>query len=160
LAVKALHVYLDRRQKEVFTMLAQPTQKRVHRLAAARPDPCRRVRRVSGLARVATNTIDPVAVVPDNGRHLVVTGPFTCTARERAYLLMTVTQRTTGAVAEGSGFITCTGVNQQWEVHALTQGAASFAPGAATAVGLGTTSYRGQVTDAHQWLVNITLVEE
>ncbi len=90
----------------------------------------------------------------------MVTGPIECTARERVYLHLTVTQRTTGAVAEGSAFVTCTGVLQQWEVHAETKGKASFAPGAATAVGLASTSLRGRATDAHQWLVSVTLVEE
>ncbi len=112
------------------------------------------------LARITYNTIDPIAVVADNGRHLIVTGPLNCTAGERAYLRVTVTQRTTGAVAEGSSFVTCAGVIQQWEVHAQTQGAASFVAGAATAVALGTTSSRGKATDAHQWLVNVTLVAE
>jgi hypothetical protein len=29
------------------------------------------------LARIVTNTIDPVAIVVDDGRHLVVAGPIT-----------------------------------------------------------------------------------
>ncbi len=111
-------------------------------------------------AKISLNTIDPVAIVADHGRHLIVTGPIICTAGERAYVRVTVTQRTSGAVAEGNSFVTCTGALQQWEVHALTQGAASFTPGAATAVGLGSTSARGKANDAHQWLVNVTLVEE
>jgi hypothetical protein len=47
------------------------------------------------------NTIDPVAIVADNGRHLIVTGPIECTHGERVELRVTVTQRETGAVAEG-----------------------------------------------------------
>ncbi len=143
-------------------MFAQLTQKRVNRFVGLAM-----VLTLAGgfaaslaFARITMNTIDPIAIVADKGRHLVVTGPIACIAGERAYLRATVTQRTTGAVAEGSGFITCTGVSQQWEVHAVTQGAASFAPGAATAVGLASTSLRGKVNDAHQWLVDITLVEE
>jgi hypothetical protein len=110
------------------------------------------------LARIVTNTIDPVAVVVDDGRHLVVTGPITCTANERAYLRVTVTQRTTGAVAEGRTLITCTGGVQQWEVHAATEGKNTFEEGPATAVALGRTTTRGSVTDADQWLVETTLV--
>jgi len=142
-------------------MFTQPTQKRANRLAAAAM-----VLTLGGgfatlaFAKIVANTIDLVAVAADNGRLVVVTGPITCTARERAYVRVTVTQRTTGAVAEGSGFVTCTGAGQQWEVHAETQGRASFAPVAALAVGLATTSLRGATTDAHQWLVNVTLVEE
>jgi hypothetical protein len=111
-------------------------------------------------ARIVTNTVDPVATATDNGRHLVVTGPITCTAGERAYLRATVTQRETGAVAEGQTFITCTGNTQQWEVHAATHGKETFQEGPATAVALGRTTSRGEITDAHQWLVDITLVAE
>ena len=67
-----------------------------------------------------------------------------------------------GAVAEGLTRITCIGEGdiQQWEVHASTQGKATFQDGAATAVAIGRTTLRGATTDAHQWLVDITLVEE
>ena len=111
-------------------------------------------------ARIARNTIDLFAIVAGNGRHLIVTGPIECTERERTYLRVTVTQRSTGAVAEGSTFFTCTGEIQQWEAHAVTHGKASFEEGPATAVAVAGTTSRRQVTDAHQWLVNITLVEE
>ena len=112
------------------------------------------------LARVVLNTINPVAIVTDNGRHLVVTGPIACTSGEKVYLRVTVTQRSTGAVAEGRTRLTCTGDTQQWEVHASTQGKDTFEAGPATAVALGRTSNRGDITDAHQWLVDITLVGE
>ncbi len=111
-------------------------------------------------ARVAYNTIDPVAIVTDNGRQLVVTGPIECTDSDRAYARVTVTQRSTGAVAEGHTRITCTGDAQQWEIHAATQGTQTFTEGPATAVGLARTTQRGQTDDAHQWLVDVTLVRE
>ena len=111
-------------------------------------------------ARVVLNTIDPVALVADNGRHIVVTGPITCTARERAHLRVTVTQRETGALAEGHTRITCTGDSQQWEIHAATHGHESFQEGPAIAVAVARTAHRGDITDAHQWLVGITLAGE
>ena len=73
---------------------------------------------------------------------------------------MTVTQRSTGAVAEGRTLITCTGNIQQWEIHASTQGNETFQDGPATAVAIARTTSRGEATDAHQWLVNITLAGE
>lgn len=112
------------------------------------------------LARIVLNTIDPVAIVTDNGHHLVMTGPITWTAGERVYLRVTVTQRETGAVAEGRTRETCTGDTQQWEVHAATQGKATFQKGPATAVAVGRTTTRAGTTDASQWLVDITLVGE
>jgi hypothetical protein len=92
--------------------------------------------------------------------HLVVTGPIECTARERAHLRVTVTQRDTGALAEGHTRVTCTGESQQWEIHASTHGHEAFREGPAIAVAVARTVHHGDVTDAHQWLVNITLVGE
>jgi len=63
----------------------------------------------AAFARILVNTIDPTAVVTDGGRQLVVTGPIGCTTGERAFLHVTVTQRTTGALAEGSTRVVCTG---------------------------------------------------
>jgi len=111
-------------------------------------------------AKITANTIDAVALVADDGRHLVVTGPITCTAGERAILHVTVTQRTTGALAEGQTLFVCSGARQEWEVHAATQGRETFELGSATAVAVARTSVPGDTTDAHQWLVPITLVAE
>lgn len=112
------------------------------------------------LARIVNNTIDPVALVADHGRHLVVTGPIACTAGEHAYLELTVTQRATGAVAAGRTRFACSGTDERWEVHAATRDRASFEEGRATAVVLARTGDGGRVTDAQQWLVAITLVNE
>jgi hypothetical protein len=114
----------------------------------------------AAFARVARNTVDPVAIVTDNGRLVTVTGPITCDESQTAELHVTVTQRSTGAVAEGRAPFTCTGDIQQWEVRAATQGKAALVQGPASAVALATTSKRGNTDDAHQWLVEITLVRE
>jgi hypothetical protein len=114
----------------------------------------------TAFAKIIANTIDPVGIVADKGRRLTVGGPITVTAGERTELRVTVTQRSTGALAEGVAFLTGTGDPQQWEVEAAVQGRERFEPGAATAVALARTTVRGKVTDAHQWLVNITLVKE
>jgi uncharacterized protein with beta-barrel porin domain len=110
------------------------------------------------------NTIDPVAFVTDGGRHLIVTGPQACDAGERSVIRVTVTQRSTGAVAEGHTRLLCTGQTpddtQQWKVHATTQGEETFEKGPATAVAISRTILRGDTTDAHQWLVDITLEEK
>ena len=142
-------------------MFTQPSKKRVNCLVAAAI-----VLTLGGgvapvaFARIMRKTIDPVAVVAGGGRHLIVTGPIECTQGERAELRVTVTQRETGAVAEGYAFFTCAGVSEQWEVHAVAHGKASFEEGPATAGAVASTSSRRQATDAHQWLVNITLVGE
>jgi hypothetical protein len=143
-------------------MFARPNKKYVKRLA-----PAVIVLAMAGLflaqgafARILTNTIDSDAIVTHHGRHLVVTGPLQCTAGEQAFLRVTVTQRPTGAVAEGGTLISCTGDLQHWEVRAATQGKARFQEGAAIATAIATTHDQGNTTDAHQWLVAITLVGE
>ena len=111
-------------------------------------------------ARILTNTIDASAIVTDSGRYLVVTGPLSCTPGERAFLRVSVTQRSTGALAEGSTLINCTGELRQWEVHATALGNETFEVGAATAVASARTTTHGDTTDAHQWLVAVALVSE
>ena len=115
----------------------------------------------TAFAGIQVNTISPQAIVTDNGRHLIVTGPIKSNnPGERCFLRVTVTQRSTGAQAEGSVAFDCSGAVEQWEVHAATQGNAAFQPGPATAVAVARTTVRGNATDAHQWLVNITLVSQ
>jgi hypothetical protein len=111
------------------------------------------------LAGIALNTIDPVAHLTERGRELMVTGPIVCTAGERTTLHVTVTQRTTGAVGQGDTRLTCTGALQQWEVRVSHHKRAAFAYGAATAVALARTRVQGAPTDAHQWLVELTVAE-
>src|SRR5262245_57655192 len=106
----------------------------LHRLAAAVTTAFALALFAPNLAFAAffQNTIDPVASVSDNGRDLVVTGPISCTAGEWAFLHVTVTQRTTGALAEGATRVLCTGDVQEWAVHATTQGRETFHEAAAT----------------------------
>jgi hypothetical protein len=114
----------------------------------------------TAFARVVMNTIDPVGLVAHNGRHVTLTGPLAVTAGERVQMRVTVTQRTTGAVAEGQAVFFGTGTTNHWEIEAAVEGDETFEAGPATAVAIARTSVQGQATDAHQWLVNITLVQE
>ena len=112
----------------------------------------------TALAKIARNTIDPTATIAANGRQLAVTGPISVTAGETAFIRVVVTQRSTGAVAEGIALLTGTGEIAQWKVRAVTLTRESFDEGPATAVALARTTLRGQATDAHQWLVDVTLI--
>lgn len=94
----------------------------------------------------------------ENGRKIVLTGPIQTDVVEKIFLRVTVTQRSTGAVADGIAILRGTSELQQWEVKVKARGKASFEPGPATAVAIAITSDKGQTSDAHQWLVNITLV--
>ena len=42
----------------------------------------------------------------------------------------------------------------------MAEGRATFEAGPATVVGLARSSINGHATDAHQWLVNVTLLRE
>lgn len=112
------------------------------------------------LAGITLNTIDAEAITHDAGGHLVVivTGPLQCDAGERVLVRVTVTQRSTGAVAVGSRRLRCTGAVQRWEVHAVPRGDAVFAEGDATVTAMARTTLRGDATDAHQWLRPVTLL--
>jgi hypothetical protein len=111
-------------------------------------------------ARIAYNTVDDVATVSGNGRHLIITGPIANDQQQRVAMRVTVTQRTTGAVAEGYTTFIGTVEEQQWRVKATTIGLRGFQPGPAVAVALAQ-SYTSpfKPDDAQQWLVNVTLVE-
>ncbi len=112
-------------------------------------------------AKIMNNTIDPEAVVTDNGRRIILTGPMQIApAGEKVFMRVTISQRSTGAVAEGNGVFTGTGDLQEWQIVAQTEGRPGFEPGEAVAVAIARTTDRNQVTDAHQWLVHITLVAQ
>jgi|SRR6185295_6975283 len=113
--------------------------------------------------RAGTNgvsRIDPIATVTARGRQIILTGPVFCDNGDQVSLRVTVTQRSTGAVAEGQAFFTSNGNEQHWTIVAIAQGREAFAEGPAVGVALGRTSTRGQATDAHQWLVDLTLVAQ
>ena len=114
----------------------------------------------AAFARITLNTIDPFATIKTNGRQIIVTGPVECTAGETFDVRVTVTQRATGALAEGHTRFKCSGATQHWLIDAKTHGREAFQPEAATAAAVGITSSRGQATDSHQWLVNITLISQ
>jgi len=110
-------------------------------------------------AGVVLNTIDGEATLDDAGRVVEVTGPIRCTQAERATIRVTLSQRTTGAVAEGRWRGTCRRTTTTWTAKRFVQqGSATFRPGSAKACALGVTRRAGTVTDAKQWCQPIRLV--
>lgn len=115
----------------------------------------------AGLPRkLAANTINPIATLDRTGCRISLSGPFTCTQVEWVAFRVTVTQRTTGAVAEGYAVRLGATTSQQWQVLATARSGAAFEPGPATAVAVALSTLHGDVTDAHQWLVPVTLQAE
>jgi hypothetical protein len=117
---------------------------------------------VTGMAaaRIVKNTIEATAVLETNGKRLIVTGPLSCTEEQMALVRVTVTQRSTGAVAQGYSVLECTETETMWEVRAYKRGRNAFAEGPATAVAVALSREGGTVDDAHQWLVDITLAKK
>jgi len=114
----------------------------------------------AAFAGFSQNTINPTATLSGNGHRILVSGPISNTRSEWVDLRVTVTQRSTGAIAEGHLRFAGTTALQQWEVEAERVGSNAFEEGPATAVALAVTNHRGDTDDAHQWLVNVTLVRE
>ncbi len=114
-----------------------------------------------GMARrLSANTIDPTARIVEHGGAIALSGPITCTQVELVGMRVTVTQRTTGAIAEGYLVFIGTATQQHWQVNASVRGDADFEPGPAIATAIAVTSRNGQTTDAHQWLVPVQLQHE
>jgi hypothetical protein len=113
----------------------------------------------ASLARITRNTIDPVATVGLHGRQVTLTGRIeVLPAGGMVFLRVTVTQRSTGAIAEGIAFLAGTGAVQQWRVRAFALTRDRFEEGPPIAVALARSTAAAEGTDAHQWLVDVTLV--
>ena len=150
-------------------MFAQPIKKHLRRLALAAVALAAVIityvnvfmaREAFARIRTITNEVGIVSAVIDKNRQLILTGQTVCDAGETAEIRVTVTQRSTGAVAEGGTRITCTGDHQQWVVRAPTDGKQPFAEGSVTVVYFIRTFYREDSTDAHQWLEDVPLKKQ
>jgi hypothetical protein len=112
-------------------------------------------------AGVVLNTIDREATLDDAGRVIEAAGPIRCSERERASIRVTISQRTTGAVADGRWRGRCLQTTTTWTARGFApQGSATFQPGTAKACALGITRRDSSVTDAKQWCRTVRLVED
>ena len=102
---------------------------------------------------------DSMLAVSDNGHRVFVTGKVNCTAGQKVQILARLTQRSTGALAEGSWKGECTGHLQVWQTEAVSRGEAKFENGASEAVAFGVSSENGKTTDVLQWLDDVTVVQ-
>ena len=106
------------------------------------------------------NTINAEAHVRHNGREILVEGPIRCDKRETLRLRVTISQKATGAIAEGDTEEAATGGFQCWEVVAKCRGEAVFEEGWAQASVLGTTWLKGRITDVAQWAGDLVLMDD
>jgi hypothetical protein len=70
------------------------------------------------------------------GGHVQISGHAACTEGAVADLRVTITQRGSGAVVEGTTHIRCAGDEVPWDLQAETVGRGALGPGPATACGL------------------------
>ena len=115
----------------------------------------------SASAGVVLNTIDRGATLDARGHVLAVTGPIRCSEAERATIRVTVSQRTTGAVADGRWRGLCRRTTRTWTARQFApHGSASFQAGTAQACALAVTRRAERATDAKQWCRTIELTAE
>jgi hypothetical protein len=114
--------------------------------------------------QVKFSGIDPTLLIDAKGRQVAVTGPFECSAGGLITLLrVTVSQRVSGAVAEGETRGACSGGAEEFALDAVARGEATFVEGPAEACALALVGVHGaligggNVTDAHQWCQDVTL---
>jgi hypothetical protein len=93
----------------------------------------------------------------DRGLAVKLSGPVTCPAGDTVSLRATISQRSTGAVAQGSWSKVCTGPGQQWHTTASVTDDVTMSAGCAHAAGLATIRHAGKPVDAFQWLRTVTL---
>ena len=101
--------------------------------------------------RIISPNIDSPVWLSGAGRQLLVRGPITCLAGHEVRIRMTVTQRSTGAVAEGRWQRLCTGGSRHWTAKAVAEGSSAFAAGPAQACAVALARRGGKPTDALQW---------
>jgi len=106
-----------------------------------------------------TSDIDPVATLSGSGHEITVSGPLDCDDDLEFDVEVTVTQRTSGALAKGRGRFACTAA--QWKLVAplRRRGSEPFQLGAAKVCALGEFRDRRRVFDAHQWCSDVLLSE-
>lgn len=103
---------------------------------------------------------DTVTVKQD-GRLLVVSGPFTCQEGARATVEVRVTEASTGAVGSATTRVKCAAGETQFRVAVRAAAARPFGlVGTATACGAARIDDRGKRLDAFQWCRDVVLLPE
>jgi hypothetical protein len=104
------------------------------------------------------STIGSSAELNAGGTTVMLRGVVQCATCKRFTLGATVSQHTTGAVAQGGVRCVCRGSGERWVVTARAREATAFRAGPARVcvwiIGRGTT---GEAIDARQWCRNVKL---
>jgi hypothetical protein len=111
----------------------------------------------STIANMHSNTIDPVAVLGDQGKDGDVTVLIACDAGEWVTVRLTVTQENTNSLAEGHSFAICIGDQQRLKVRVNAGYQTFLGEGEADACALAVTWDGGHVSDTRQWCKVVVL---
>jgi hypothetical protein len=105
-----------------------------------------------------TGQIDSVATLSSDGHRIRVRGPIDCDDDLDVDLSVTITRRTSGALAKGAGRASCTA--DRWEIEAWPRRSGPFEVGQdATVCVLARFRDDSRVVDAQQWCEDVTLSE-
>jgi hypothetical protein len=105
--------------------------------------------------------IDLVAELTEDARQVAIGGPLECSEGFKvADLAVTITQPGSPSAGVGKWKGACTGDVQHWDTLATIrgEGAATFAPGPATACAVAQFTIGGQAAEAKQWCQEVTLL--
>lgn len=105
-----------------------------------------------GLAR-----FDRSGTIAADGGAVTVSGPIRCPAGYTVRLRATVSERATGAVAEGFWSKNCTGASQHWNLTAKVTDGVSLKAGGACGGGLAIIRRHGKAVSTRQWIGELSL---
>jgi hypothetical protein len=100
---------------------------------------------------------DRAALITSGGGTVLVSGPITCRVGDSARIRATVSQASTGAVAEGLWSNRCTGTPMHWHMTATVTDGVHFSVGGADGAGLAIIRRQGVAGGAIQWIRPLTL---
>jgi len=100
---------------------------------------------------------DHAGALINGGGAVRVSGPIACKAGDSVRIRATVSQVSTGAVAEGVWSKRCTGKTLHWHITAIVTNGVHLAAGDAEGVGVAIIRRHGIPGSAVQWISELTL---
>ena len=103
------------------------------------------------------SSFDRAGVLVNRGAEVRLSGPVDCSVGDSVRVRATVSQLSTGAVAEGVWSKRCTGTTLHWHITAIVNDSVHFSTGRAAGVGLAVIRDHGVPGSAIQWIRPLTL---
>jgi hypothetical protein len=132
------------------TIALMPLSALAHMSAVSDPVPCGRTCKPAA-------AFDPAGVLTNGGGVVQVSGPIACRAGDSVRIRATVSQLSTGVVAEGVWSKRCTGTELRWHITAIVTDGVHFSAGRAEGVGLAIIRRHGMPGSAVQWIRQLAL---